>query len=480
MQLGTYSFAAGSEALVTLSNEAVGQAVVADAVRFVLDQGEPPTDPILSVMTVDNQDALFTETWSISTQAAGFFASNYHGIATGNGEATATWQPELPYAGTYEVYARWTAHAKRATHAPYTILHAEGDETVVVDQTQNGGEWVRLGTYLFAAGTEGLVTLSNDSPGNWVVADAVQFTLIEINQDPNQPLPEEYPEPADETEEPPAPPTEENPSIPDVELVVDNHDATFDGPWQASSQLAGFIGDNYHGTATGSGEATATWQPELSGAGTYEVFARWTSHSKRATEAPYTIVHQDGEATVVVDQTQNGGTWVSLGTYAFAAGVSGRVTLSNDSSGNWVVADAIRFVLVTASVERVVDNIDATFVGSWQVSDRLVGFFGDNYHGTATGGGEATATWQPELPEAGTYEVFARWTSHSKRAKEAPYTIVHQDGEATVVVDQTQNGGTWVSLGTYAFTAGDSGRVRLSNDSSGNWVVADAIRFELK
>lgn len=91
----------------------------------------------------------------------------------------ATWRLDLPVGGTYRVFARWTATKRRATNAPYTIVHAEGEETVQADQTQNNGEWVLLGTYSFRAGTEGKVSLSNDANGKWVVADAIRFELAQ-------------------------------------------------------------------------------------------------------------------------------------------------------------------------------------------------------------------------------------------------------------------------------------------------------------
>jgi hypothetical protein len=48
-----------------------------------------------------------------------------------------------------------------------------------------------------------------------------------------------------------------------------------------------------------------------------------------------------------------------------------------------------------------------------------------------------------------------------------------------VNVNQQQNGGTWVVLGTWTFNAGTSQRVRLSCwTTAGFYVVADAVRFE--
>jgi hyaluronate lyase len=42
----------------------------------------------------------------------------------------------------------------------------------------NGGEWNLLGTYSFAAGTGGSVTIANDGTNGYVVADAVKFEYV--------------------------------------------------------------------------------------------------------------------------------------------------------------------------------------------------------------------------------------------------------------------------------------------------------------
>jgi hypothetical protein len=116
------------------------------------------------------------------------------------------------------------------------------------------------------------------------------------------------------------------------------------GKWQASSS-----GLDYAGTtrwaARGKGECTATWRPDLPRAGRYAVHV-WRggdpSHD-HATNAPFTVRHRGGEATVRVNQREGAGQWHLLGTYEFAKGRSGCVTLSNAADGN-VAADAVKFV----------------------------------------------------------------------------------------------------------------------------------------
>ena len=66
-----------------------------------------------------------------------------------------------------------------ASDAPFTINHGVVSDTVLVDQTIDGSQWVSIGIYEFADdGTEN-ITLS-DNADSWIIADAVRFTMVEI------------------------------------------------------------------------------------------------------------------------------------------------------------------------------------------------------------------------------------------------------------------------------------------------------------
>jgi RHS repeat-associated protein len=62
-----------------------------------------------------------------------------------------------------------------------------------------------------------------------------------------------------------------------------------------------------------------------------------------ASNAPFTIKHSTGSATVLVNQRLNGGQWMLLGTYTFSAGTAGTVTLTDKANGT-VIADAVKLV----------------------------------------------------------------------------------------------------------------------------------------
>ncbi len=137
-----------------------------------------------------------------------------------------------------------------------------------------------------------------------------------------------------------------------VEIVLDNaalgvQDATggktFVGTWCASSGTGPYGATSLY--SCGTVADAYRWTPQIVTAGSYDVYVWWTTHTNRISNAPYSITHQGGTSTVLFDQKINGGKWVLVGRYSFAAGKTGFVEVK-DSNG-LVSADAARFVLVT-------------------------------------------------------------------------------------------------------------------------------------
>ena len=181
---------------------------------------------------------------------------------------------------------------------------------------------------------------------------------------------------------------------------------------------------------------------------------------------------------VQVSQRVNGGQWVSLGVFSFDAG-DASILLSDNADGV-VIADAVRLVYSESPPpppsEIIVDDVDAVFAGTWfGPTTTTSGYYGTGYRYRTAGTGSRTATWGFTIPTAGSYEVYAWWTSGANRATNAPYTVNHAGGSSTVRVSQRVGGGSWQSLGVYSFDTG-SASVRLSDDADGV-VIADAIRL---
>lgn len=135
------------------------------------------------------------------------------------------------------------------------------------------------------------------------------------------------------------------------------------------------------------------------------------------------------------------------------------------------------------------DNVTATVTGSW-TSTTAAGegrYYGTDYLTDGnTGKGTKSVRYTPNIPETGSYEVYAIWhgTTGSNRATNVPYTITHANGTATVTKDQNQpviasdyRSAQWNLLGTYTFNAGTGGNVLVSNTGTTNTVVADAVYF---
>ena len=135
--------------------------------------------PLTVICDNDKPSVILSGNWSnnSSNEAEQRYELSVEQAAAGDGTSIATFRPNLPSGGRYKVFARWTSHPNRATNAPYTIHHANGQATVRVNQEQNGGKWMLLGEYDFVSGTGGHVILTNDAD-EYVVADAVKFEPV--------------------------------------------------------------------------------------------------------------------------------------------------------------------------------------------------------------------------------------------------------------------------------------------------------------
>jgi hypothetical protein len=259
-------------------------------------------------------------------------------------DGTASWTPTLPVTGQYNVYAWWDSTSgdeKRSSSVTYTIYYNDGTDfvEVLVDQTENGGQWNFLEKLDFSAGTSCYVEIHNDAPQGtdptktWVIADAIRFEPVIDG------------------------------------IIMDDPDATFvpdcttPGSCDWFSQWAYTTRDDQYGTGLrymsvksltpgGAIDGVATWTPTIPSTGQYSVYAWWDDTSgdeRRSSSVTYTIYYNDGYdfVEVPVDQTANGGQWNLLDTLDFSAGTSCYVELSNDApqgtdpTYTWVIADAI-------------------------------------------------------------------------------------------------------------------------------------------
>jgi hypothetical protein len=159
-----------------------------------------------------------------------------------------------------------------------------------------------------------------------------------------------------------------------------------------------------------------------------------------------------------------------------------RATVSKLSHGATEV-DASELGEVEASSLKgiVVDERQAKLVGEWTRSRASRRHVGAEYLNDGNAAkGEKTATFTPQFPASGRYEVRFAYPEGSNRAQEVRVTVFHADGEETVVVDQTQPpsvDGYFTSLGTFRFEKDGAGYVMVSNAGSKGFVVIDAVQF---
>lgn len=93
---------------------------------------------------------------------------------------------------------------------------------------------------------------------------------------------------------------------------------------------------------------------------------------------------------------------------------------------------------------------------------------------------KAFAQWVPTIPEDGKYAVYVTYQSYPNSIDDAQYMVFHKGNMTEFRVNQKIGSGTWVYLGTFEFSKGNSieNMVVLTNHSKHKGVVsADAVRF---
>ena len=382
--------------------------------------------------------------------------------AAGN---VATYTPSLSQTGPYRIYVRWPQMVTDfGTDIPYTVYHDGGSTTIAVDEMANSNKWNYLGTFNLTPGQNHRLEISDRANGH-VAADAVTFEWTGLapptaTWTPSLARRDLYDVQAW------WPSSTTFPSSTDAQYKITREGGTTTvtvnqqtntGQWNTLS--AGVILDTgvghkleLPGKASGTQvyadgarflpspnlPRSVSWSFTPSSTGTHLVYAKWPAAATHTTEAKFTIAHAGGTTDMTVNQRVQGGQWVALGSYTMNASTAYAITLSDNANGQ-VAADAVRVV-------------------------------------PAAGASAEKFTWTPTIPSSGSYDVYARWVASSANTGAATYTVTHSGGTATVVVNQKQNGGAWVKLGTYSLAPSSGHKVELAGTFDGR-VVADGIRL---
>ncbi|MFM9118669.1 MAG: DUF1553 domain-containing protein, partial [Planctomycetota bacterium] len=130
-------------------------------------------------IVLDDAQAKKVGAWKDSTSTNRYIGAGYiHDLDQDKGNKTLTFQPELPFAGMYEVRFAYTPGGNRAPAVPVTVFSADGEQTVKVNEQVAppiDGRFISLGQFRFEPNGQGFVLVSNEGTKGHVIADAVQF-----------------------------------------------------------------------------------------------------------------------------------------------------------------------------------------------------------------------------------------------------------------------------------------------------------------
>lgn len=386
----------------------------------------PPTAAGQGFVTDDADAAFYVEgQWKLSTSSTGFIGDSYHVAGPGNGSNVAVWNLETIQ--EYQIFARWAAHSNRASNAKYIIHYINNagqltTDSVSVNQKQDGGKWVLLGTYRMSNLT-GRVTLADDADG-YVVADAIRFAPVSpvVADSDGDGMPDDY---------------EIRHGLDPNDPSDGNLDADGDGLTNVEEYLSGT--DPMVADAPGY-EPDVPDRPDRPDEPGYSVTVSWTPPATR----------ENGDPLPASE--------VAYYELLYTPVAEGQPL---------EVDDASQFFQIYGS------NISR--------SSHNNGYVGEGYHALPPGNGEILAEWAVyELVPGTSYRIEANWTSSKNRSSSALYRINYVDAsgsvqEQAISVDQTTDGGVWNELGIIE-VGGSSLIIEAPNVPDG-YVIADAIRL---
>ncbi|MDC0144898.1 xanthan lyase [Verrucomicrobia bacterium] len=130
----------------------------------------------------------------------------------------------------------------------------------------------------------------------------------------------------------------------------------------------------------------------------------------------------------------------------------------------------------------VMDNTEAKLVGEWKHSVHTPPFVGTSYiHDMKEKKGQKSATFTPNLPRTGLYEVRVAHNSNIRRASDVPITVLHAKGKSVVKINEGEAAPIaklFRSIGIFEFKKGRTGSVTISTEGTdGKYVIVDAVQF---
>lgn len=138
-------------------------------------------------------------------------------------------------------------------------------------------------------------------------------------------------------------------SVADLDgIVIDGQKVQFQGQWQESSSLRPFVGHSYwHDGNGGKGMRSVKFPFTAPNEGLHEVKVSFVASGNRAGKVRYEIEDEIGNNKLFVDQRKKGSKnsiWHSLGSFIFKKGHKYAVTLHNQDTEGFVIADAAQII----------------------------------------------------------------------------------------------------------------------------------------
>jgi cell wall-associated NlpC family hydrolase len=94
-------------------------------------------------------------------------------VSAGSSTSDARFKLKTPTSGDYALYAWWPVRKGNSKAARFGVETAGGTKWIEVNQSRDGGMWIKLGTYEMKAGDRYVVRVSPGGTSDGVIADAV-------------------------------------------------------------------------------------------------------------------------------------------------------------------------------------------------------------------------------------------------------------------------------------------------------------------
>jgi len=211
-------------------------------------------------------------------------------------------------------------------------------------------------------------------------------------------------------------------------LILNTQDAYYRGTWTENGSGIDTYGSDYFfaSTTVSDPTSTATYTPQITVTGNYDVSIWYPQSAAFATNTPVYVSGATNEIFASVNQSKNGGTWQPLvQDMYFVAGTSGNVVIENNTgkTNSAVAANAMQWVYDTAQ-----DNATNGTIPAWWTSF----FFGTN---------NVSASADEDGDGYSNYAEYVFGTDPTNAASALSFTVTAKAGTAVSVKFAPYQGG---------------------------------------